>query len=189
MDIGAKIYEDFKQYPVIFIIGVGVGIIGFQFFLYFLNFEFIHKDNYYTVKKVGEDYVSKDKFNALNQKYKDLQISLSGQFKTNQNECKSSIGKLKTELEIYQEKNNGLSKSLQQANSQIKKLKQVGKLRYQKDLAWKDIEFLQDAYCNDCDRTEDSKKIELLKIKAEQYQQQINILLSCTSSRPQQTLK
>ena len=91
-------------------------------------------------------------------------------------------------MESYQEKNNGLLKSLQQANSQIKKLKQVEKLQYQKDLAWKDIKFLQDKFCNDCDRTENNKKIELLKIKTEQYQQHINILLSCTSSEPQQTL-
>ncbi len=85
-------------------------------------------------------------------------------------------------MEECQTKNNDLSKSLQQANNGIKNLIQVKDLQKENKFIWNKIESIRNKLCNGCDRTQDYKKIEDFKIQSNQIEQEINILLSCTSS-------
>ncbi len=171
-------YEAFKQNMRVFVIGVIVGASAVIGVLKFLDF-------FYSGKEVSRDYVPKEKFTELEEKYtnsQNLQSQL-GQFKTN-------TGELKTKLEACQTQNTEISNSLLLANIKIKKSNQVEKLMKQNEDIWRKIERLNGPASNwdihavvGGDYTASKlKKIEGFKIQSEQLQQQINILLGCTNS-------
>jgi predicted nucleic acid-binding Zn-ribbon protein len=167
--------KTFIRNPIGFLTGMIVGIALSIGLLEISDWDITTKGTYFTTKEVSRNYVPKEDFRELQKKHKDLQ-NLQSQLV----HSKTNTGKLKTELEICHEKNNVLSKSLQQANNRIKKLNDVEKLKVEKDNLWGGYHSVDTSnWNNNLSPNEKSEKKEGIKNQIDQLQREIELRLKC----------